>query len=386
MEEKGEVSENDDIIFTNEPDDELAKLTKNLSEQLQPSSENSQMNNLPPISNSPKKSKTLAISLPELSESSSPPRSPLSYVFGNSVNIQPLLITSVKSPLAEKSDTDNPGNFSDSNDRNFNDNKNNHYNNKANSKNSRNKSRSQPVRPVPPIDTHFVDQEEIKFALDRLIKKGIIPEYQIRNDVISLARRDTVIAMLNEDYDRADALENAIAILAQSIKADSSLMEDKTSTETIKNRLDLAKASQKQIEAHWNEIIEQQKEIERLRRETLQQSQESDIRSFKEKWEQPEAMIPFTKPSVELLQIRQQQKAYAIAHKFIDAKAMKIKADKLQKIETEIARKRAAQVMKAEYEQILEKHRKEVEAGEMNWARKLETLEMEKQAALKVND
>lgn len=42
--------------------------------------------------------------------------------------------------------------------------------------------------------------------------------------------------------------------------------------------------------------------------------------------------------------------------------------------------------MKIEYEQLLEKHRKETEVGEMNWQRKLETLEKAKKDALKANE
>ena len=80
------------------------------------------------------------------------------------------------------------------------------------------------------------------------------------------------------------------------------------------------------------------------------------------------------------------QKAYAISHDFTNAKIMKMKAESLQKIETLDAQKRALAAMKNEYEQLLEKHRKEDEAGEMNWQRKLETLEMEKKAALKANE
>ena len=109
---------------------------------------------------------------------------------------------------------------------------------------------------------------------------------------------------------------------------------------------------------------------------------ENEIQAFEQKWQQPEAMAPFSKPSAQLLQIRRQQKAYAIARNFKDAKAMKQRADALQREETVLAQKRAAEAMRADLKVMLERHEREIKCGEENWARKIETLEKEKSRAV----
>lgn len=422
-EEEEEDSER--IVIRSDTDEELVSLTKDISTRLQKTNENSTQEieeeeeeilkeeNCPPNSDSNfnsnsmtltnsnsnlnEKIKTpkLIISNPELSESFHPPLSPtplipisryssptsLSLQHYDNFDIRPVLITLVKSPLDSTIDRENkmpPLNnhhaYTDST----------KEKQRKNSKRSKSLQRSSKTKRN--SDYNEPEKTEVKEALELFIKKDQIPEPGIRLDVISLARRETVDATLNEDYDRANDLKRAIDVITQIMQRDKANFSDANMTNELKGRLEEAKLSQKEIESHYDEIINQQKDEEMHRREQLQQTHDDEIQRFQEYWQSPEAMIPFAKPSVELLQIRKMQKAYAIAHDFTGAKMMKTKAESLQKIETQEAQKRAFTTMKIEYEQLLEKHRKETEVGEMNWQRKLETLEKAKKDALKANE
>ena len=227
------------------------------------------------------------------------------------------------------------------------------------------------------------DNDDSRRALNRLIKKGDVPELNIRNSVILLARNDSINAALNENYDQADVLENAVSTLLKKDKKDQENFEIQCVKKEMMRRLEESENDKKQSENYWNKMISEQKELALQQKESLKMQHEYEIRLFQEKWQNPNSLIPFTKPSPELLQMRRKQRAAALSHNFEIAKAMKIKADHLQKIETEMAQRNATKAMQAEYIILLEKHQKEIEVVEMNYNRKLNTLQIEKNEVLK---
>lgn len=315
------------------------------------------------------------LSSTKLSNNSSPGSFSLQHY--ENFNIRPVLITLVKAPIETIENNDVPQTNSDETQE---------TKMPPLNKTSKSKKYKRQRSEENSEEEECGPDQEVVYALEDLIKKDRLPEETMFTQVIDLARKQIITAMLEEDYDRADALQDGISKIqkAQQIRADNN--NEQNSSNLLKTRLEAAKESYKEIEAQYDEMIQNQKEDEMKRRSNLQTQQEQEIRLFQEKWERPEAMLPFSKPSIELLQIRKMQKAFALSHNFKEAKKMKVKAEQLQKAESSVAKQKAIAAMNHEYEQLLEKHRKEQEAGEMNWKRKLETLELSKEAALQSSD
>lgn len=243
---------------------------------------------------------------------------------------------------------------------------------------------------LPPLATNRLEshytEEELNKAIELFLKKKQMPPPEMREDILKLARKNGVTATLNEDYVTAEEMDHVVDVMTECLNNDNVSYEVESTTKYLEQRLEQAQLSQKELEKYYDELITQQKEQEQNRKDILRQQHENELRNFEDRWNRPEAMIPYSKPSVQLLQIRRMQKSYAISHHFSEARQMKVKGDNLQKMETAIAQKKASEAMKIEYEQLVEKQQREVECGELNWKRKLETLEAERDKALEANN
>jgi hypothetical protein len=95
------------------------------------------------------------------------------------------------------------------------------------------------------------------------------------------------------------------------------------------------------------------------RLDALDARHEQQRADFEARWSRPESRIPFAKPSVLLLQLRQQQKARALVHDFHAAKGLKQQAESLEKREAADATKRYEIAIKIAWEQLIQEQAKE---------------------------
>jgi hypothetical protein len=82
--------------------------------------------------------------------------------------------------------------------------------------------------------------------------------------------------------------------------------------------------------------------------------------AFQDEWDRPESKIAFSKPSSELLQVRKQQKSYALIHDFPNAKAMKQKALALERKESAEGARQFQSTLRAAYAQLIERQQREI--------------------------
>jgi len=156
--------------------------------------------------------------------------------------------------------------------------------------------------------------------------------------------------------------------------------------QNLQQRLETAEQAQKDLSEHWNAIIQNCKAKASESRQCVVERHQAEILAFEEAWSRPEAMLPFSKPSSKLLQIRKMQKSLALSRNFAEAKSLKQQAEQLQREESQAAEKRATQAMKLEYQQLMESHQRELECEELNWTRKLTVLETERDKAIAANE
>ena len=237
------------------------------------------------------------------------------------------------------------------------------------------------VPALPPIEQFSPD--ELHAALQRMIKTKKLPPQEMRQSLLGYGRKQTLYKLMEEDYDSAAKIDEAVEQLAAAIKAEENSPEDQAQ---LQNYLEDAKTRKFQIEERHKQMVSTLKEDEERRRSQLEQQHESERQAFENHWASTGTVRQFTKPSSALFQIRKQQRAYAISHDFASAKALKKMGDSLQKEESERASKRAATVMKRQYAIMLAKQEKENRCFLELQKRKFTQLEVEKKHDIEVND
>ena len=154
----------------------------------------------------------------------------------------------------------------------------------------------------------------------------------------------------------------------------------------LKHRLSEAERSKSSLQDEWKRKIRSFKENEQNELEKINERHEQERRLFENHWSQAAILMPFSKPSSSLLQLRSMQKAFALSHDFVNARQLKITAEKKQKEESIEASKKATKSMKKEYITLLNRQQNEISCFSENCNRKLGKLEQQRDFELKVNE
>lgn len=239
---------------------------------------------------------------------------------------------------------------------------------------------------VPPIVVAKYPDEELMAALDRYLKKKELPDVEMRPCVVDFAKKQSLYQLMNEDYIKAAAIDEAISALMLSLHSDEKNYDCEQQTQNLDKKLEDAIEQQKFLQKDFEEKIRRFKEVENEKLSEVQKQHEQARKAFEEHWADPDTMVSFSKPSVQLLQLRRMQKSLAISHHFAQARQLKLAGDQMQKEETAQANKKAVGSMKIAYAQLLEKQQKEIDCFMDNGYRKLVTLEGERDRRLKANE
>ena len=232
---------------------------------------------------------------------------------------------------------------------------------------------------------HF-NFEELNNSLQKLIQKKILPLNEMRIELLRFAKEQSLKAISDEEYDKALQIDTAIKFLYSIIQEDVNSNESQLSFKLIQDRIESVESKTQNILLIYKDKINLNQEEFNKKRQNLLKQHEYEIQLFEEEWSKPEAVQPFSKPSTQLLQMKQVQKQYALNHDFESAKQIKLIAEELQKNETELAMQRASEAMKISYQQLLDKHQKELKCLEENNNRKINMIELEKEKEIYSNE
>ena len=251
-----------------------------------------------------------------------------------------------------------------------------------------NRSRRTNQNPYEKATLHLTSgysEDEINVKLDRYLRTKKLPPIECREDVAQVGRQRVMDLLVKEDYDKADKLKTALEILIQDIESRNMGTYEEEMNRDLKGKLDNAHWQQVEISEKYKNRFGEFEFLKAQSKEILQQRHEAEIRMFNEKWEKPETFIPFSKPSVRLVKLREMQKNQAFTLDFAEAKKIKAQADALQKEEMQMAKKRAATAMGNEYQALMEKHQREFDFWNQNWERKRFQIETEKSTEERAN-
>jgi hypothetical protein len=192
-----------------------------------------------------------------------------------------------------------------------------------------------------------------------------------------------------EEYDLAEQIENDLRELTTAYQQSDMENASHLQSQSLESRLEEVKQKQLAIEAEWEQKMARLRAKQEQKMLILEQRQQEERELFEQKCQTPDFLQRFTKPSSQLLALWRLQKSLAFQHEFDAAKDAKARAEELQRRETMDAQSRAMKSVRQNYEQLLQRQKREIECAKANDIRKLKALEIEmkkeKEAVEKLN-
>ncbi|KAK8866364.1 hypothetical protein M9Y10_009326 [Tritrichomonas musculus] len=230
-------------------------------------------------------------------------------------------------------------------------------------------------QPVP--ESNYSD-EELKQALDGLIKNNKAPE----NDMIPALRRyiesEMTEAALNQKYEYGVQLEKAVNTLNQITATDPKAILSETRRRESEERHATAKENYDKSVKEWEERISDYRKEQQKRISDLEEEHKRQMNEFEEQWSKPENMLEYNKPSPQLIRLRTTEQNLALQKNFERAKEVKAQADRLLREEQAEAQRRAVADMRLAYEAMDQRQRREMQCLLQHTQSTIESMERER--------
>lgn len=219
--------------------------------------------------------------------------------------------------------------------------------------------------------------EDLEQAIIAFQKEKKLPPLTMKGAILDHARLRSLDYIIVEDYDAAERMDRVIDDLYRAFSGDLGVSEAQARERDFASRIEAVKQQQTRCKEDMERRIQSLKEREQEKINELHQSQEQEKQEFFAVCQEREFLSRFSKPSKELLQLRKVQRELALAHDFDGAKQAKKSAEELQQLETLEAQKRAMESVKLNYQQLVERHEREMHCHVENSRRKIATMEAE---------
>ena len=208
-------------------------------------------------------------------------------------------------------------------------------------------------------EKHF-SETQLEQALQRQMKGLGLPPDGMKLDVIRYAQDKSYQMLMQEKYDEAAKIDQAVDVIKTSIENDLSTERQETERSCVAARLSTTAQRERSITDEWNQRIADYRDQCALKMQEIQKRHEEEKRQFREEWARPEALIPYSKPSSELMHLKRQQQILAMGQDYEGAKHLKEQCDRLQEEESEASGKRASEAMKSQYLQLIARQEREI--------------------------
>ena len=232
--------------------------------------------------------------------------------------------------------------------------------------------------PQIPIQPQYTD-EELESALNGVLNNKIMPLPEMHQSVLSYAKRVQYDAVIDEDYDKAEEIEEAVKFLERNGESKQVKVEPVI---TVDMRIEQTKQNIEDTENKYKNRLQSFENSKKLRLKELENAHAAEIAALEENVSSPDFLHQFDKPSANLLQVRELQRTRAFQKDFIGAKQMKKIGDEMEKRETEEAKKKAVAKIELMYKQLLDKQKREIACAKENWKRQKIAIQLEKEAEL----
>jgi hypothetical protein len=239
---------------------------------------------------------------------------------------------------------------------------------------------------IPPVqistEPTFVTEDPRTYIDAYLENPSKKPPPSLKSQILPILAHRRIEAASIKDYSTASRLSRAeqdLRAYFQSVqnfgRAVRSVRTIATPSKDLSSRLQDAQQRHEQQIEQWTR--EREKAVADLRL-----AHEYELKELREKWEDPEALKAFNKPSTQLLQLREIERRKVVLMDYDSAEETKRQADTLEREETARARDRIGVAMQRNLEQVRRRQQMEIEAAERLTGKKLRHLEKERDSEI----
>jgi hypothetical protein len=224
---------------------------------------------------------------------------------------------------------------------------------------------------------------DIEVAIDGLRQKKFIPPPEIRPVLAQVLENRRVSALLDGDYDTAAECDTLGQVLQAMIQAEEQKRNEDSVIEALYQRWQQLQTQLAEVRGKWDQKLAEFLSATDNQRAFLKDQQDAEVEAFIARWKDPAFLRPYSKPSVKLMQLRDQEKTMGVSRMYGQAKEVRAIADRLQREETQAAQARISAQMASERHKLSEKHGKEIQALCAYRERMIKSIEAEKQKELR---
>lgn len=227
-----------------------------------------------------------------------------------------------------------------------------------------------------------IDPAEIEAALNALLDKNTLPPPEYTDSVIQLINHKRMDCLEESDYRGA---ENLDSVLDQLIKKNTEQSHQKSlddHEQKFTDRLNSIKDQISDINTRYDTKIQTMQNNFEEKYQQLADAQEQQLRQFKEKWQNPDFLKQFDRPSKNLLSMRSYEKKMALSGRYNEARTAKLQADRAQQHEEREMQKQIESIMKSEFLKLRNQQQLEVNKMASRNDILLEEVEMQRKKEL----
>ena len=239
-------------------------------------------------------------------------------------------------------------------------------------------------RPKKPQHQQQYTEEELERGV-QMLQQRRFPDPAMSAPLNSYIEDKMKECVMRGDYDKADTYQNLQQFLESYVDYEPQMRSREMQQSRNKTKLEQAKENYRNLKMRYEALLQNAHEDNARKEKKLLEEQEKEVKEFEQHWRQPEILYPFTKPSPQLLYLRQTETHFALSKSFERAKQFKKQADRLQKQETREARERAQRAMRLAYSNVEARHRKERECLRTRSETLIRTIEAERDQKLAVS-
>jgi hypothetical protein len=247
---------------------------------------------------------------------------------------------------------------------------------------TRQQTPSQPLSQLPRLCTTPELDAENKSLFEHYVRRGQLPPPFSRTQLVQYIQREKVNAIVSEKYEDAQNLENVLKRLHQDIAKQESKNQNKRKLANLGEKLGNTNEVVAQIHFETNQFIKEELQKQAERKAELETRHEDDLDSFERRWNDPDFLKKFAKPSGELLTLKNKERSLILTKMFDEAGAVHERVAQLEQEESGNAQERAVHEMQTERSQVLEKHATELRIFEHHCQKEIQLIQREQERKL----
>ena len=226
-------------------------------------------------------------------------------------------------------------------------------------------------------------ENEINAALVQMISKGVCPPEYMHPYIFTSLNRRRVDAICKSDYDEAEKMDKISEMLTQSIKNSQINNDNQLKGEILYERFCKINENVQEINEKYDKKKEAILNESEKRKQEATEKYNNTEKEIYEKFQNPEYLQKYGKPSNRLSELREQEREYAMQRKYKEAREVKTEADEIERQETEVAQEKVSKQETLELEMNYKNYQKELQLIELRQNEQISLNESDRERELR---